>query len=95
MLAQRARTPGFGAARLKREFELAPSAGAISRILRQHSLTRRRKRKHQTKRDLRAVKAQFVPLTHFQMDVKYLNDIPHFWPFLTQLRLPGFQYTAR
>ena len=95
VLAQRARTPGFGAARLKREFELAPSAGAISRILRQHSLTRRRKRKHQTKRDLRAVKAQFVPLTHFQMDVKYLNDIPHFWPFLTGLRLPGFQYTAR
>ena len=95
VLKQRARTPGFSARRLKREFELAPSVGAIARILREHGLTRRRKKKHQTKRDLRAVKALYAPLTRLQMDVKYLNDIPHFWPFLTTLGLPRFQYTTR
>ena len=95
VLEQRARTPGFGAARLKREFDLNPSVGAIARILRQHGLTRRRKRKHQTKRDLRAVKARYKPLTRFHMDVKYLNDIPHYWPFMKNLALPEFQYTTR
>lgn len=95
VLAQRARTPGFSARRLKREFQLKPSVGAIARILRQHGLTRRKKRKYQTKRDLRAVKAQYAPLTRFQTDVKYLNDIPHYWPQMTQLQLPKFQYTTR
>jgi transposase len=95
VLAQRARTPGFGARRLKREFGLKPSVGAIARILRQHGLTRRKKRKHQRKRDLRAVKAQYAPLTRFHMDTKYLDDIPHYWPQMHALDLPQFQYTAR
>ena len=95
VLAQRQRTPGFSARRLKREFGLKPSVGAIGRILRQHGLTRRRKRKHQVKRDLRAVKARYQPLRRLQMDVKYLNDIPHYWPMMKALGLPEFQYTTR
>ena len=46
---------GFGAARLRLEFELPASVGAIGRILRQAGLIRPRKRKHRTKQDLRAV----------------------------------------
>jgi transposase len=95
VLEQRARTPGFGARRLKREFGLKPSVGAIARILRQQGLTRRKKRKHQTKRDLREVKARYRALTRFQMDVKYLNDIPNYWPQMHRLGLPQFQYTIR
>jgi len=95
VLEQRARTPGFSARRLKREFGLKPSIGAIARILRQHGLTRRKKRKYQTKRDLRAIKAQYAALTHFQVDVKYLNDLPHYWPQMTRLGLPEYQYTTR
>lgn len=95
VLRQRARTPGFSAARLKREFGLSPSAGAIGRILRQKGLTRKRKRKHQTKRDLRAIKAKYPPLTRFQMDVKYLNDLPHYWPYYQSKGFPRFQYTTR
>ena len=28
-------------------------------------------------------------------DLKYLQDIPHCWPQMTQLKLPRFQYTLR
>ena len=94
VLKQRARTPGFGAERLKREFELKASVGAIKRILKQAGLTKRRKKKHRTKRDLREVKARYAPLTHLQMDVKYLDDIPHYWPYI-QMGFPKFQYTIR
>ena len=93
VLAQRRRTPGFGAERLKREFELKPSVGAISRILRQRDLTRKPKKKHQKKRDLREVKKKYKAFTRFKMDVKYLNDLPHYWPYMTAMGLPRFQYT--
>ena len=93
VLAQRRKTPGFSAERLKYEFELRPSVGAISRILRQHGLTRRPKKKHETKRDLRQIKKKYKPFTRFKMDVKYLNDIPHYWPYMTAMGLPRFQYT--
>jgi len=94
VLAQRRRTPGFGAERLKHEFELKPSVGAISRIVRQHGLTRKPKKKHQTKRDLREIKKKYKLFTRFKMDVKYLNDIPHYWPYMTAMGLPPFQYTV-
>ena len=95
VIRQRLRTPGFGAERLKREFELSPGIGAIKRIIRQNGLTRKRKRKHQTKRDLRAVKSQYKPLRHLQMDVKYLNDIPNYYFYYMQPGYPRYQYTTR
>jgi len=95
VLAQRRRTPGFGAERLRREFQLPCGISAIKRIIRQHGLTRRRRRKHQRKRDLRAIKAAYPPFTRFEIDVKYLNDIPQYWPQMRQRNLPRFQYTVR
>jgi transposase len=95
VLAHRRRTPGFGAERLKREFELPCGISAISRILRQHDLTRPPRRRHQRKNDLRAIKAAYQPFTRFQIDVKYLTDIPHYWPQMQQRGLPKFQYTIR
>ena len=93
VLAQRRKTPGFSAERLKREFELTPSVGAISRILRQHGETRKPKKKHEKKRDLREIKKKYAPFTRFKMDVKYLTDLAHYWPYLTAMGLPRFQYT--
>jgi transposase InsO family protein len=95
VLAQRRRTPGFGAERLKREFELPCGVSAIKRILRQRGLTRRPRRRHQRKRDLRAVKAAYKPFTQFQMDVKFLTDIPYYWPQMQRHSLPKFQYSIR
>lgn len=95
VIAQRKRTPGFGARRMKMEFELRPSVGAIARILRQNGLSRKPKNKQHKKRDLRAVKARYKAFRRFHMDVKYLNDIPHYWPQMTHLDLPRFQYSIR
>ena len=93
VIAQRRKTPGFGAERLRRLFGLRPSAGAISRILRQNGLTRKPRKKHQKKNDLREVKKKYAPFTRFKMDVKYLTDIPHYWPYLMAMGLPKYQYT--
>jgi transposase len=91
----RQRVP-FGAERLRREFGLKLGTSAIKRILRDHQLTRkyRRRRRHK-KNDLRAIKAAYKPFTRFQMDVKYLRDIPNYWTQMMDLNLPRFQYTIR
>lgn len=86
---------GFGPRRLKVEFELSPSIGAIARILRQRGLVRPRKRKRITKQDLRAVKARWAVFSKVCHDTKDLDDIPFYWPQAKALRLPLIQYTAR
>ena len=95
VVKQRNRTPGFSAARLKREFELNPSVGAIARIIRERCQTRKPKRKHKKKNDLRHIKSKYKPLTRFQMDTKYLNDMAHYWPYMKFMGCPKFQYTIR
>jgi len=87
--------PGFGAQHLKDEFDLSWGVNSIARVIRVNCPTRRRKKKHKKKNDLRAIKAALKPFTHFQMDVKYLNDIPQYWPFMQFTGLPRFQYTIR
>jgi len=89
------RQTGFGAERLQHEFALPCSHNAIARIIRQHALTRPRKKKHVTKKHLRHVKRHWKLFGQLSTDTKYLQDIPHYWPQMTHLRLPRFQYTAR
>jgi hypothetical protein len=86
---------GCGAARLNVEFRIPCGIGAIQRIIRAHGLTRPRKKKHATKRSLRAVKAQWRLFQQLCADTKYPQDIPDDWPQLRRLRLPLFQYTDR
>jgi len=87
--------PGFGAEHLKDEFDLPWGVNSIARIIRQNCKTRIRKKKHKRKNDLRHIKAAYKPYTHFQIDVKYLTDLPHYWPFMMFMGLPRFQYTIR
>ena len=91
----RKKTPGFGARRLIAEFALPLGHNAAQRIINAHQLTRPPKRRHRRKNDLRAVKAAYTPFTRFQMDVKYLTDIPFYWPQMQKNGLPRFQYTIR
>ena len=86
---------GFGAERLKVEFRIPCGVGAIKRIVRTHALVRPRKKKHHTKRSLRAVKAQWRLFQQLCADTKYLQDIPYYWPQMRRLGLPQFQYTVR
>ena len=88
--------PCYGASRLKHFFQLPLSAGAIQRIIRDHGLTRKVKRKHQKKNDLREVKARsYKAFEKLQMDIKYLTDIPPYWEQMQRFKLPRFQYTVR
>jgi len=92
---QARRRSGFGARRLKMEFDLPCGVEAIGRILRQRQLTRKPKTKRQKKNDLRAVKALLKPFERVQLDVKYLRDIAHYLPQMHSKGLPRYQYTIR
>jgi transposase len=87
----------FGANRLKHEFELDFSNRTIHKIIKKAGLVpKRRKKKHHTKQDLREVKAKkYKPLEFYQMDVKHLYDIPNYYKYIVQLKLPRYQYTIR
>src|ERR1700736_1623694 len=95
VLALRRKLPTFGAARLKREFDLTVSHMAIQRIWREHGLIRKRRKKFQRKQDLAAVKATWRLFQQISADTKDLCDIPQFWPQAQSLRLPLVEYTAR
>jgi len=95
VLALRRKLPTFGAARLKREFDLPASHVAIQRIWRQHGLMRKRRRKYQRKQDLAHIKSQWRLFQQISADTKELGDILHYWPQAQALGLPPIQYTAR
>lgn len=95
VVAARKKASCFGARRLVDFFELPVGKGAAHRILRDEKLIRPRPRKHQRKANLRALKAAQPPLLRLQMDTKYLNDIPHYFPQMAQPGMPRFQYTLR
>jgi len=89
------RLPTWGAQRLKRDFDLTLSEKAIRRLWHQENLLKRKRRKHRTKQDLRAIKAQWRLFEQSCLDTKDLIDIPELWPQLQRWRLPKVQYTAR
>lgn len=91
----RERLPCYGAARLKRDFDIPCSRNAIHRILRDHNLVKKRRKKHKRKRDLREIKEQYRLFEQISVDTKYLSDIPNYWPQMRTMGLPKYQYTAR
>jgi transposase len=95
IIAARQAVSCYGPRRLKQMFELKPSKNAIGRILKEAKLTRRKRKKREKQADLREAKAKYRALTHLQMDVKYLWDIPYFWPQMEALGLPRYEYTIR
>jgi hypothetical protein len=87
--------PSWGAGRLKRDYGLALSEKALSRIRREEGLVKRKRRKHKTKRRLREVKKAWRLFEQTCVDTKDLCDIPELWAQAQALGLPRYQYTAR
>ena len=87
--------PSFGAERIKRDYRLSLSAKALRRIWRQEGLLKKKRPKHKTKQDLRAVKARWRLFEQTDLDTKDLIDIPELWPQIRRANLPKVQYTAR
>ena len=85
----------MGAKRLKREHNLTCSHTAIGRILKEHGLVEKRRKKHKVKKDLREVKRHWKLFGQLTVDTKDLKDIPHYWPQMKNLNLPKYQFTAR
>jgi transposase len=95
IVAYRERFPTFGARRIEDELKIPYSHVAVHRVLKQNGLVKEHRKKWRRKRDMRAVKAKMRPFEKLQVDVKYLDDIPEFYPALIRYRLPRFEYTAR
>ena len=87
--------PFKGAKRLKREHHLPCSHEAVRRILHEHGLIRKRRKKHKRKKDLSRIKKKWKLFGQFSTDTKDLKDIPHYWPQMKRLALPNYQFTAR
>jgi transposase len=85
----------MGAKRLKREHDLSCSHMAIGRILKEHGLVEKRRKKHKIKKDLREAKRRWKLLGQITVDSKELKDIPHYWTQMKNLHLPKYQFTAR
>jgi transposase len=88
-------TKCFGPKRIKYHYQIPYSLGAIQRVIKSNGLTRKLRKVREKRRDMRAVKAKRASMTHLQMDVKYLTDIPNYWEQLKPLGLPKYQYTVR
>ncbi len=95
ILSLREDFPHMGPERLKSQFSLHCSSGAIYRVLKQNGMIKPRRKKYQRKRDLRHIKALYKPFEKIQIDVKELKDIVELYPALRRYNLPVYQYTAR
>ncbi len=68
--------PSWGAARIKRDYELELSEKALRRIWKQEGLLKRKRKKHRTKQDLRAVKATWRLFEQVELDTKTWRTSP-------------------
>ena len=90
----RKKHPYMGAERIKYEFNIKRSPRAIHRVIKESGLVRKRKKKYKVKRDLREVKKKLKAFEKIQIDLKELQDIPQYYPYLHK-GYPKYQFTAR
>jgi hypothetical protein len=86
----------LGAEQVKVLENLSTSSKTIRKIWRENGVSsRRRRKKHITKQNLREIKKQFALFERACEDTKDLDDIPEYWPQMMRKRLPKVQYTFR
>jgi transposase len=80
---------------IQRKYEVPYSTKTILKVMREMDFLPQKRKKYQRKRDLREIKRQLKPFEKIQVDIKYLDDIPEFYPTMLFFRLPPYQITAR
>ena len=80
---------------LQQRYGIKMSTSTINRVLHELNLIQPRKKKYQKKRQIARYREKLQPLAHWQVDVKYLNDIPHIYPQIIRRILPKFEYTIK
>jgi len=86
----------IGAETIKAIEDLSISSKTMRKIWRQEGISsRKRRKKHVTKRNLREVKKAWNLFQQIEEDTKDLIDIPEYWTQMRRLGLPKVQYTAR
>lgn len=86
----------IGAEKIKIIEGLSRSSRTIRKIWREENISsRKRRKKHQTKQNLRAIKREWSLFQQIDDDTKYLDDIPEYYLQMKLKGLPTFQYTSR
>ena len=86
----------IGADTIKVIEDIPISVRTMRKIWRQEGVSsRKRRKKHVTKQNLREVKKQWALFQQIDEDTKDLIDIPEYWPQMMNKKLPKVQYTAR
>ena len=94
LLRWRDRT-GFGARRMRMELGFEFAARTIHKVLVRNNRVKPRRKKWRKKRDLRKIKSKLRPFQKVQMDIKYLDDMPEFYPDYVAHKLPRYEITIR
>ena len=86
----------IGADTIKVIEDIPISAKTMRKIWRQEGISsRKRRKKHVTKQNLREVKREWALFQQMDEDTKDLIDIPEYWTQMKKKGLPKVQYTAR
>lgn len=86
----------IGAEQIKTLENVSASAKTMRKIWRENGVaSRKRRKKHRTKQNLRDIKKRFKLFERVCEDTKDLYDIPEYWTQMTRKRLPKVQYTFR
>jgi len=96
IVALKSKYKRLGAEQVKILENLTVSSKTIRKIWRKKGISsRKRRKKHVTKQNLREIKKQFALFERVCEDTKDLFDIPEYWPQMMDKRLPRVQYTFR
>jgi len=96
IVALKAEYKRLGADQVKILENLTTSSKTIRKIWRVNGVaSRKRRKKHVTKQNLREIKKQFALFERSCEDTKDLDDIPEYWPQMMDKCLPKIQYTHR
>ena len=86
----------IGADAIKTIEGLSRSARTMRKVWREEGISsRKRRKKHVTKQNLREVKKKWALFKQIDEDTKDLIDIPEYWIQMKEKSLPQVQYSAR